>query len=93
MGEIRILTALGDEPLTWDPDDKASVRAAYKRWEKLKKDGYEFFAVEETKGRKLTRFDKKLGRVIAAPGGRTKADKASGTRTRAMAGGPTLRSG
>lgn len=92
MGIIRVLNSHGDETIEWDPDDKDSVKAAYKSYEKLKKDGFEFFTVEETKGRKISRFDKKLGKVIAAPGGRTKTDREKGTRQRAMAGGPTLRS-
>lgn len=91
MGEMRILTAEGDETLEWDPADKASTAKAAAKFLKLRKDGYEFFTVEETKGRPVKRFDKKLGKIIAAPGGKTAADREKGTRPRAMAGGPTAR--
>jgi hypothetical protein len=88
MGELKILTTEGDETLAWDPDDAEQVKTAKKEWDRLKGEGYEFYVVEEAKGKKLSRFDKKLGRVIAAPGGRTAKDKEAGTRGRAMAGGP-----
>jgi hypothetical protein len=91
MGEMRILTAEGDETLEWDPDDKESVKKASDRFLRLRKEGYEFFTVEQTKGKPVKRFDKRLGRVIAAPGGKTQADRETGTRSRAMAGGPTAR--
>lgn len=88
MGELKVLTTEGDETLAWDPENAEEVETAKQEWDRLKGEGYEFFVVEETKGKKIAKFDKKLGRVIAAPGGRTAKDKAAGTRGRAMAGGP-----
>lgn len=89
MGELRIMTAQGDETLRWDPDDSEQVKEAKKRFAELKKDGFEAYEVSETKGRKIARFDKKLGRVIMAPGARKPAERKTGRRTRAMGGGPT----
>ena len=51
----------------------------------------EFYEAVEARGKRVTRFDAKAGRLIAAPGGRTAADKKAGTREKAMAGGPTAR--
>jgi hypothetical protein len=91
MGEIRVLNESGDESIAWDPADSEQVAKAKAEFDRLKGDGYRFYAVEETKGREVARFDKKLGRLIAAPGGKTSADKERGARPRAMAGGPTAR--
>jgi hypothetical protein len=88
MGEIRVLTDHGDETIAWDPENREQVEHAKKEYARLKKDGYRFYTVEETKGKEVARFDRKLGRMIAAPGGRTTADKKEGRRTRAMSGGP-----
>ena len=88
MGLILVLNESGDERIEWDPDDAAQVRAANKEFKRLKKDGYLFYEVQETKGRKVDRFDKKLGKLVAAPGGQTTKDKTTGTRSRAMSGGP-----
>lgn len=91
MGEIRVLNQHGDEKITWNPDDAEDVARAKAEFDRLKGDGYEFYEVVQTKGRKVTRFSKKAGTLIAAPGGRKEADKRSGARPRAMAGGPTAR--
>lgn len=91
MGEIRVLNQQGDETLTWDPDNAESVDRAKAEFDRLKGEGYEFFDVVQTKGRKVTKFNKKAGQLIAAPGGRKEADKRSGARPRAMSGGPTAR--
>jgi len=91
VGEIIVLNEFGDVRVEWDPADSASVERAKAEWKDLKKQGYEFYAVEETKGKRVQRFDRKLGRVIAAPGAKTKADREKGTRPRAMAGGPNDR--
>lgn len=88
MGEMRILGPEGDIKLDWDPNDSESVDKAKTEFKRLKEDGYDFFAVEETKGKRVERFDKKIGKLIAAPGSKTKADKTAGTRPKAMAGGP-----
>lgn len=91
MGEMRVLTERGDERVEWDPADAASVKKAKAEFARLKKDGYLFYEVKETPGKQIERFDKKLGRLIAAPGARSAADKKADARPRAMAGGPNNR--
>lgn len=88
MGEILVLNENGDERIEWDPDDAEQVKAAKKEYKRLKGEGYNFYAVEEKPGKKVERFDKRLGRLIAAPGGKTASDRKEGTRPRAMSGGP-----
>jgi hypothetical protein len=88
MGEMTVLNQSGDITIQWDPDDAESVEKAKAEWDRLKADGYEFFEPVESKGKRLTKFDKKKAKVIAAPGVQTKQDKAAGTRGKAMAGGP-----
>lgn len=88
---MRILTQHGDEPLEWDPADKASVAAARKKFDELKKDGYRFYEVQESRGKAVEKFDAKLGKIIAAPGAATAVDKATGSRPAAMRGGPNTR--
>lgn len=91
MGTISVLTNKGDETIEWDPAKPKSVEKAKKEYDKLKKDGYEFYEVAESKGKRVTRFNKKLGKVIAAPGIKSAADKKAGTRPKAQAGGPKTR--
>lgn len=93
MGEMRVLTEKGDERLEWDPADAEQVKKAKAEFARLKKDGYRFYAVEtvEKAGKPVDRFDKRLGKIIAAPGARSAADKKAEARPRAMAGGPNSR--
>jgi len=91
MGQMNILTQKGDIVIEWDADNAESVKKAKAEWKKLKADGYEFFEPVEAKGKRVKRFDKGLGRVIAAPGVKKPADKKKGTRPRAMGGGPNDR--
>jgi len=88
MGEMRILGREGDVTLTWDPKDDDSVAKAKAEFKRLKEDGYDFLQVEETKGKRVDRFSKNAGQLIAAPGSKSKADKVTGKRPKAMAGGP-----
>lgn len=88
MGEMRWLSQEGDERLEWDPADKAAVKVAKERFASLQEEGYLFYEVAETRGKPISKFDAKAGRIIAAPGARSASDKASGARPRAMAGGP-----
>lgn len=88
MGEMRVLSRDGDIRVEWDPKDTDSVTKAHEEWKRLKDDGYEFFEVTETKGKRVTRFDKKIGKVIAAPGVKTKAERGTAAKPRAMSGGP-----
>lgn len=88
MGEMRVLTKAGDIAIEWDPDDADSVSQARGEWKRLKEAGYEFFEKIGKKAKRVTRFSKKLGKVVAAPGAQSKADKKTGKRPKAMAGGP-----
>lgn len=88
MGEMRWLSEEGDERLEWDPADKASVKAAKDKFEKLQQDGYLFYEVAEARGKPVSAFSAKAGKLLAAPGARSAADKKAGARPRAMAGGP-----
>lgn len=63
MGQMRIGTGPG-ESVEWDPRDKDSVAAAYRVWARLRREGYEFFS---STGRKLTRFNKRHGLILAVP--------------------------
>lgn len=88
MGEMKVMTQAGDITVSWDPDDADSVEKAKAEWDRLKKDGYEFYEVTESKGKRLKSFSKNKGKVIAAPGVKKAADKKAGTRRKANAGGP-----
>lgn len=88
MGEIVILNEHGDVKVEWDPDDAASVKQAKDEFDRLKKDGYLFYEVAETRGKQVKRFTKNAGKLLAAPGAQSTADKKAGTRQRASAGGP-----
>lgn len=89
MGYVQVLTREGDETIIeWDPADDQSVGKAHEQWDKLKKEGYEFFEVADAKGKHIKRFNKGLGRVIAAPGVKKAEDKVADARPAAMGGGP-----
>lgn len=88
MGTLVVLNQEGDIKIEWDPADADSTKKAKDEFDRLKKDGYEIYAVEERRGKTLSRFDKKAGKLLAAPGVKTSADKEKQTRPRAMAGGP-----
>lgn len=92
MGRVMILNHTGDEvAIEWDPADEESVTEAKAEWARLKEAGYEFFEPAETKGKRITRFNRRLERVLAAPGAQTKADQAKGSSHRGMSGGPNNR--
>lgn len=93
MGVMTVLNRRGDEKFEWDPADKASTADAKKRFADLKEQGYNFYAVEDARGRPVTTFDPKAGRLLAAPGAKSKTDKMTGRRPSAMAGGPVPRAG
>lgn len=92
MGELRVLNRSGDVTIEWRPDDKESVEQAKEEWKGLKEAGYEFFEMAEGgKGKRLTRFSKKHGKVLAAPGVRKPEERKTGKRPKANAGGPNDR--
>lgn len=88
MGQIRVLNQKGDIKIEWDPADPASTAKAKEEWERLRRDGYRFYTVAESRGTQVQRFTKSLGSVLAAPGARSEPEKKKGARPKAMAGGP-----
>lgn len=89
MGSISVMSKKGDEKtVEWNPEDEASVKKAKAEYDDLKKKGYEFFEVEDAKGKRVKRWSKKLGKVIATPGVATKSQRTSGQTGSRMSGGP-----
>lgn len=88
MIEFIVLSRAGDETLAWDPNNAEESKAAAAKFAELAEQGYEFYEVAETRGRRVTEFSPSFGRLIAAPGGRSKKDKKAGARPHAMSGGP-----
>lgn len=91
MNTMRVLNEKGDITVEWNPDDPESVAKARAEYDRLKEDGYEFYEVEEKKGKRVKRWDKNRSKIIAAPGVKTGKDKATGKRPKAQAGGPNSR--
>lgn len=85
MGSIAILNQRGDEKIEWNPANEAETAVAKEKFDKLKKDGYEFFETVDAKGKQVKRFKKGLGKLIAAPAAKQKAKG-----NRGMAGGPNI---
>lgn len=94
MGTIQVLCDEGDISIVWNQDDETSTKNAAEEFKRLKADGYELYAPGEggQRGKRLQRFSKKLGAIIAAPGVKTEEDKTQGTRRKAMGGGPVAES-
>lgn len=69
MGQLRVMGALGDSRMMWDPAKKAEVDAAKKQFDELKSKGYLAYKVDEhgNKGEVVTAFDKKAAKIILAP--------------------------
>lgn len=89
MGELQTLQA-EDQTIEWDPADEQSVHRAHGAFDALKKAGFEFFEAETqtvtTKGGRVSRFKKTLGKIIAVPG--TSAPEPKAPKERGMRGGP-----
>lgn len=92
MGIIRVLTSKGDEKIEWDPADKKATDAARAEFKRLKGEGYNFYEVSEARGKPVTRFDAKAGKLLAAPGAKSTRDRETRSRPAAMAGGPLEKS-
>jgi hypothetical protein len=91
MGEMTVVCADGDIVVSWNPKDEASTAKARDEFERLVKDGYEMLKPGMKRKTRIKNFDEKLGEIIAVPGVKTKADKRTGARPRAMAGQPNTR--
>ena len=72
------------------PRGSESVKKAKAKYDQLKKDGFEFFEVEKVKGSKrVKRWSKNLGEIVASPGVASKSERKAGqTRGGQMSGGP-----
>ena len=88
MGVVIVLCKQGDRIVEWDANDREAVDKAKAEWADLKGQGYEFYESVESKGKRLTKFNKSLGRVIAAPGVKKPAERGTPARPAAMAGQP-----
>lgn len=73
---MNILDRTGHTSITWDADDKVSVQDAKDKFEEMIGKGYRAFAIETTeddgitieeKGRPITAFDPKAGKVMMIP--------------------------
>jgi hypothetical protein len=76
MHQMNIFDRTGHTQVSWDPDDKASVADASDKFTELVGKGYTAFAVDtkeedgltiESKGRRITTFDPKAGKVLMVP--------------------------
>jgi hypothetical protein len=94
MGTIHVLCEEGDISIVWNQEDEESTKKAAEEFKRLKADGYELYAPGKggARGKRLQRFSKKLGAIIAAPGVKTEEDKQQGTRRKSMGGGPVAAS-
>lgn len=88
MGEMRVLNRTGDVKVEWDPADAESTARAKAEFKRLQGEGYLFYEVAEARGKQVKRFTKNAGKLLAAPGARSTADKRADARPKAMAGGP-----
>ena len=69
-GQLRILDKTGDIKTIWDAEDEVEVRFARDQFnEFVNNKGYNAFAVKKDgeKGKKITEFDPKAGRIILVP--------------------------
>lgn len=76
--KLRWLSHLGDDLMTWNPDDPASVRAAQQKFAELRSQGYAAFRMDvveqngvmrERKSEQLVRdFDPEAGHYMMVPG-------------------------
>lgn len=94
MGTIHVLCEQGDISIVWNQEDEESTKNAAEEFKRLKADGYELYAPGEEgqKGRRMHRFNKTLGAIIAAPGVQKPEERGTGKRAKAMAGGPVAAS-
>jgi hypothetical protein len=88
MGIMQIMNQSGDITVEWDPKDEESTKKAEAEFKKLSDDGYEFFEVVDTKGKRVKKFSAKAGKLIAAPGVQNAKDRKNKERQGAMGGGP-----
>jgi len=66
---MRIIDRTGDTKLIWDEDVEVEVENARKTFNRLKKQGYNAYAVKKNgdAGKVITEFDPEAGKIILAP--------------------------
>jgi hypothetical protein len=69
MGQIRIMGRTGDARLTWDTDNQNEVDAAEEMFDRLVRQHYVAFHVNENgkEGSVMKRFDPEAGKIIMVP--------------------------
>jgi hypothetical protein len=90
MGEMRVADRTGDVLVQWKAIDGESTERAHKEWNELKKCGFEFY--EPAKGdappKRVKQWNPDREVVLAMPGVQKPAERKTGERKEAMAGGP-----
>jgi hypothetical protein len=68
-GTMQIMDITGHSSITWDPDRPVEVDVARASFDKLVKEGYSAFRVDEDdeKGERITRFDPQAGKIMMVP--------------------------
>lgn len=69
MSELCIMDTTGDTKITWFSDDDKEIKKAKEEFDKLKAQGWAFFAVGPLGGKdkKITKFDSSASQIIAVP--------------------------
>ena len=69
MGELSILTADGDQKLTWDPSNPEEVLIIKKHFDHFMDKGYSAFNLNESggEGKKISAFDVLAQKIIMLP--------------------------
>lgn len=69
MGTLHVLDRTGDTRTMWDPNRPTEVEAARKTFDRLRKQGYLAYRVNEAgdKGEVMREFDATAGKVIMQP--------------------------
>ena len=70
MGVMCKLDGTGDTKVMWDPQNEDEVEVAEEQFDALIERGFTAYAVKKDgeKGRKITKFDAKAGKIIMVPG-------------------------
>lgn len=73
---MEILDPTGHTTVTWNPEDKSSIKDAEKKFDDMIKQGYTAFAMElvstngvtvEKKGQRIKKFDPEAGKIMMIP--------------------------
>lgn len=69
MGELSWLSKEGDTKVIWDPKNEDEVEAAEAQFDALIDKGFAAYKVKKdgSKGRKISQFDEKAGKIIMVP--------------------------